>query len=184
MPTTRVVLSSAARLAGSVDNYEARLPFDIMGVVSVSLVGATVPFPPANAVSGEYVVLRIDGMETVFSNDDVINRCFLALPTVDRLEKILPVTYCPPKPMLRLSRMRVSFVDRSGAPVSFTQDHILQFDIVHERGSAVEPAPTPISDANATVSPADSFAGLGSELDDLINAGARAFDPTDVVPYV
>lgn len=177
MRTTRVVLSSAARLAGTIDSYEARLPFDIVGVMSVSLVGATVPFPAAMEVTGEYGVLRIDGMEVVYSNDDAINRCFLALPTFDRLEKILPVTYRPPKPILRLSKMRVSFVDRTGAPIAFVQNHILQFDIEHEHGSTVEPSPSPMIET-------DPLAGMGSELEDLINAGARAFDPEDVVSYV
>lgn len=134
-------------------------------------------------VTGEYAVLRIDGMEIVSSNDDNINRCFLALPCFDKLEKILPVTYRPPKPMLRLSRMRVTFVDKAGVPVAFLQDHILQFDVEHEDGPTVQPSPTPIADVDV-VTPADPLAGMGAELEELINAGARAFDPADVAAYV
>ena len=88
---TRVVVSSAARLSGTIDSYDAIFPWEIRGVISVSLVSATIPYPEQFLVSGAYVILRIDGMEVSMSNDDVLDRCFVAIPCVDNIQKILPI---------------------------------------------------------------------------------------------
>ena len=182
---TRVVVSSAARLSGTIDSYDAIFPWEIRGVISVSLVSATIPYPEQFLVSGAYVILRIDGMEVSMSNDDVLDRCFVAIPCVDNIQKILPTTYSPVTPISRLFKMRVSFVDATGTAVDFGAgpgtDHILQFDIEHT--GHVLPIPkdavnaVAIMDAVSTESDADPYPFDGadgtSELAMLIKEGDR-----------
>jgi hypothetical protein len=144
MAVTRVVASSAGRTGGEIHSYDANLPWEIRGVTSVSLVAATIPYPPALLVPGAYAVLRIDGMEVTSSNDGVLDRCFVALPCVDNIQKVLPTTYYPSRPLRRLARFRVSLVDQAGAPIDFLgQEHILQFDVEHV--GHVEPVPDRIA---------------------------------------
>jgi hypothetical protein len=132
MAVTRVVASSAGRTGGEINSYDANLPWEIRGVTSISLVAATIPYPPALLVPGAYAVLRIDGMEVTSSNDGVLDRCFVALPCVDNIQKVLPTTYYPSRPLRRLGRFRVSLVDQLGVPIDFLgQEHILQFDVEH-----------------------------------------------------
>jgi len=184
---TRVVVSSAGRPAGtSPDAYDAVFPFAIPEVTAVSLVAATVPYPPSLLHPGAYVVLRVADMEVTVSNDNVLDRCFVALPCTDSMQKILPTAYSPARPMRRLQRMRVSFVDATGAPVDFAgADHILQFDVEHD-DAAPSPgliAPTIEARSVETVDPpaaettppqpADAYSGLGAELSELLREGQK-----------
>lgn len=187
MRTTRIVVSSAARAVGSAAAYDADLPSEIRDVHAVTLMAVTIPYPAALLVPGAYVVLRIDGMEVTASNDDVINRAFVVLPCLDKIEKILPTTYTPVRPVRRLARLRVSFVDAAGALVDFQgAEHILQFDVQHgDAGPAsglmvpvlpaansadapVDPPPGP-----AVPEPAGDAPDFGTELDALLQEGYR-----------
>jgi hypothetical protein len=141
MAVTRVVASSAGRTSGTIDRYDAVLPWEIKGVTSVSLVAATIPYPERLLNSGAYVVLRIADMEVTASNDGVLDRCFVALPCVDNIQKILPTTYCPPRPIRKLAKLRISFVDAAGGPVDLGE-HILQFDVEHVGHVPLDTPPT------------------------------------------
>ena len=172
--TIRVVIGSASRASGTTDNYVATVSTVLKGVLAVSLVSATVPWPEYLLNPGTYVVVRIDGMEVTTSNDNVLDRSFVALPCLDRIEKILPTTYRPVCPIPKLTQLRVSFVDSAGAPVAFVSDHILQFDVTVTGdlpGNTLPPLepddPVPVPSDNRDW----SLAEMSTELAELLQGG-------------
>ena len=92
-----------------------------------------------HAIFGEYrinaepaseaaVVMFIDGMPVVNSNDPTLDKAFAVLPRGE----FVGSEYKPNAPIARVQSMRVSFFRLDGAPYDFgNRDHVLQFDFLH-----------------------------------------------------
>lgn len=82
----------------------------------------------AEPASEPAVVMFIEGMPVVNSNDPTLDKAFAVLP----MDAFVCSEYRPNAPIARVHTLRISFFRLDGVPYDFgNRDHVLQFDFSH-----------------------------------------------------